>query len=228
MKVNFMLWGTGRTGGTRVLFEVATRLAKRDHEVTITSLGPPRHYWFPLSRVIYPELKYLIYVPLKKRASISAMCNWLLGKVKAPYDVDPTKLLALSAPDDVDVNVATFCFTAYAVYRSGKGCPFYYIQHYEPLFFASDPYLYQMAKETYYLPLKWIVNSSWANVKLRSEVGRDGPVVLSGVDTSVFFPRVMERKGDAKVIIALGKGDKIKGLSYLFKALDMIHKGVLN
>ncbi|MEM0316129.1 MAG: glycosyltransferase family 4 protein, partial [Archaeoglobaceae archaeon] len=226
MKVNFTFWGTGRTGGTRVLFEVANRLAERGHKVTITSLGPPRHHWFPLNEKIevrYPESKYSLRVPFKGKISIGRLNDYILKKIGMPYYIDPTKILASSIPDDIDINVATYCFTAHAVYRSGKGCPFYYIQHYEPLFF-SDPYFYQMAKETYYLPLKWIVNSSWANAKLKNEIGREGPVVLPGVDTNVFFPRNLERKGNAKVIIALGKGSKIKGLVYLFKALEIVRK----
>ncbi|HWQ16874.1 MAG TPA: glycosyltransferase family 4 protein [Sulfolobales archaeon] len=227
MKINFALWSTRRTGGTRVIFEVANRLAKRGHEVTITSLGTPRHQWFRFSdkvRIIYPESKYSIYIPFKGRFSISLLSNWLLGKIKIPYYIDRNKILALAIPDDVDINVATYCLSAHAVYGSGKGRPFYYIQHYEPLFFASDPYLYHIAKETYYLPMKWIVNSSWVNGMLRKEIGREGPVVLPGVDTSVFFPRNVEKRRDVKAIIALGKRGKAGNLNYIYKALNIIRK----
>lgn len=214
------------TGGNRVIFEVGSRLANRGHDVTITSLGRSNHHWFSLGEmeVKYPELKFLIYVPTKGKIPIRDLCNWFFGKVNGPYEIDPVRLLALSTPNDVDINVATFCFTAYAVYRSAKGIPFYYIQHFEPLFFSLDTYLCQKARETYHLPLEWVVNSSWVNEKLRDTVGRKGPIIVPGVDTSVFFPREIEKKGDKKVVIALGKGDKIKGLKYLFKALEIIRE----
>jgi len=107
--------------------------------------------------------------------------------------------------------------------RANVGLGYYYIQHYEPLFF-SDSYLYYAAKETYYLPLNWIVNSSWVNEQLRKRIGRHGPVVVPGVDTNVFFPREVSKRGDEKTIISLGKGIKIKGLNYLFKALEIVKK----
>lgn len=230
MKINFSVYTTSLTGGNRVIFEVANRLVNKGHEITITSLGKKNHLWVRNNRtkVIYPEAKYLTCFPTKGRVPMREVCNEIISKIKIPYDLDVTRLLAQSVPNNTDINVATYCFTANSVFRSGIGIGFYYIQHFEPVFFLENPYLYKKVLETYYLPLNWIVNSSWANEKLKQETGKRGPLIIPGVDTDVFFPRNIVRKNDDKVIIALGKSGnisgKIKGLNYLFEALKLIKK----
>jgi len=228
MKVTFVMYGTSRTGGNRVLFEVGDRLAGRGYNVTYLSLGFPSHAWFKFkNRVnfLYPEQKYVKLLPsFLKRYNLRNIINYGFRTFKIPYEIESYKILAQNIPKDSDVVVATFCFTAFAVYRANVGLGYYYIQHYEPLFFSSDPYLYYTAKETYYLPLNWIVNSSWANKQLRERIGRQGPVVVPGVDTNVFFPREVSKRGNEKTIISLGKRGKIKGLNYLFKALEIVKK----
>jgi hypothetical protein len=155
------MWEMGRSGGNRVLFELANRLERRAHRVTFTALGcPGTHKWFPLSvsDILYPEKK--LRVPITGWLASNTL-DYALSKLGLPYLIDRIKVLAQGIPSDVDVNVATYCFTAFAVHRSGRGKMVYYIQHYEPLFF-EDRYLRNVANETYYLPLSWIVNSSWA------------------------------------------------------------------
>ena len=225
MKISFVMWGTGRTGGTRVLFEVGDRLAGRGHKVAYISLGAPRHGWFNFKnyvKVLYPELKFNI--PFSRKYCLTDIMDYGFRILKVPYRIERYKILSQNIPEDSDIVVATYCFTAFAVHRANVGIKYYYIQHYEPLFFASDPYLYYTAKETYYLPLNWIVNSSWANEQLSKRIGRQGPVVVPGVDTKVFFPKEASKRGDEKIIISLGKGGKIKGLNYLFKALEIVKK----
>jgi glycosyltransferase involved in cell wall biosynthesis len=219
LKICFAMFGTARTGGTRVLFEVGNRLAQRGHEVIFCSIRRPNHMWFNFNdkvKFIYPESRSFWL-------SVGIVNRWFRF-LHAPYEVERFRVLAQSIPRDCDITVATYCFTAYAVYRAGVGVGFYYIQHYEPFFFMLDRYYYRMVKETYYLPLKWIVNSSWANRMLEKEIDRKGPVVVPGVDTKVFCPRDIKKEDGTKVIITLGKGDRIKGLNYLFEALKIVKK----
>jgi glycosyltransferase involved in cell wall biosynthesis len=228
MKITFVTSGTSRTGGIRVLFEVGDRLAGRGHNVTYLSLGFSQHAWFKFKNSVnflYPEQKYMkLLPPFLRRYNLSDIINHELRALQIPYEIESYKLLAQNIPRDSDITIATFCFTAFAVHRANIGIGYYYIQHYEPLFFSSNPYLYQVAKETYYLPLKWVVNSSWANEQLRKRIGRQGPVVVPGVDANVFFPREVNRRENVKTVISLGKGGKIKGLNYLFKALEIVKK----
>ncbi len=222
MKINFTTYFNSRAGGTRVIFEVANRLAGRGHEVTITSLGQPKHQWFPLNNVktIYPELS-------NGRLLIRSMGELFFKKTHFSYEIDPVRFLCQSTPD-VDINVATFCLTAFPVYRSGKGVPFYYIQHYEPLFFREDPYSYKMVEETYMLPIEWIVNSTWVKNVLKEKFGRDGTLIIPGVDSNIFYPRDFQKNDDVKVILSLGKNSWIKGLNNLFAALNLVHKKIPN
>jgi len=229
MKITFVMAGTGRTGGVRVLFEVGDRLARRGYNVTFLSLGFPSHEWFNFKgdvTFLYPESEYMpLLFPLLRKYSLGDVINYGLRVLKIPYEIESYKILAQNIPRDSDIVVATFCFTAFAVHRANIGIGYYYIQHYEPLFFSTNPYLYQIAKETYYLPLKWVVNSSWVNEQLRKRIGRQGPVIVPGVNTNVFFPREVNRREDVnKTIISLGKSSRIKGLNYLFEALEMIKK----
>ena len=66
MKINFAVWDTCKSGGTRFIFETANILVKRGHEVIITSLGSQNHFWFDIDkriRFIYPE--FCISIPGK-------------------------------------------------------------------------------------------------------------------------------------------------------------------
>lgn len=63
MKINYTMFGTGLTGGVRVLLEIANGLVDRGHEVTITSIGNENdHKWFPLDA----KVNYVQKTPLPK------------------------------------------------------------------------------------------------------------------------------------------------------------------
>ena len=46
MKITFALWSTERNGGTNAIFQVADRLGRMGHTVTIVSAGTKNHGWF--------------------------------------------------------------------------------------------------------------------------------------------------------------------------------------
>jgi len=77
MIINFVLWGTGKGGGLRVLMEVAYGLAKRGHKINMIALNEP-HYWFKIHKnmkLIYLEKKSLIWVPFFGKRSVSFLIN---------------------------------------------------------------------------------------------------------------------------------------------------------
>jgi glycosyltransferase involved in cell wall biosynthesis len=122
---------------------------------------------------------------------------------------------------DCDVNVATFCFTAFAVHRSGKGKPFYHMQHFEPLFF-DDPRLKRKAEETYYLPLTKVANSSWLKRTVEERIGVSPELVLHGMDHETFRPREVPKKEDKKTIVAFAKQVAWKGVPDLLEAMHIV------
>jgi glycosyltransferase involved in cell wall biosynthesis len=122
-----------------------------------------------------------------------------------------------------DVNVATFCFTTFAVV--GLPRPFYYVQHYEPLFF-KDRYLRHLAWSTYKLPLKQIVVSRWLQKLLRERFGREATYVGNGIDLSVFRRRSRRWFGDRskRVVCAFFRGIEWKGDTELIEAVHRVNK----
>ena len=238
MKIAFAMWGTVRTGGTNAIFNVADRLAKLGHEVKIISLGAKNHTWFKFDRDIqfyYPEEKLRSHISIKfrnRRLGTIEIFDWVLRKIKLNLFFDRYKILSNALNEyagDVDAVIATYFETAFSVNRmdSGKCKKFYYIQHFESVFF-NDTYNKKRVHETYFLPFKWMISSSWANSRLIELTGKPGNVVVPGIDTSVYYPRRIDKDKNHKIIVSLGKSMSIKGLKYLFEALNKLSRQMPN
>ena len=215
MKINYVIFGSGLTGGTRVIFEIANQLVERGHDVTITTLGSPTSLWWikPKAKVNFVE-KFFLGRKIVEHFAGQYLVKPLLDK----------KLndLVRGMPD-CDINVATFCMSAYAVLKSGKGIPFYHMQHDETLFFPSDQYSYQLADKTYNLPLNKIANCLWLKERMEKKYQLSSlPVVNPAIDHQVFYPRPEQKSGDKFRVISLGKDVAIKGLDTLFKAMKIV------
>lgn len=214
MRINYTMYGTKLTGGVRVIFEIINKLAERGHEMSVTTIGDEQQAsWFPL------QAKIIGIAPEFKEKLLS----------KFGYDIVSYHIQKLSnATPDCDINVATFCYTAYAVHRSNKGIPFYHMQHYEKLFF-NDTYRKQIAKETYYLPLHKIANSIWLRNKLTSEglpVDPNMQIVNPAIEHQFFHANYNKtpRKDNAQRIVTLGKDVDWKGLRDLFDAMEIVQQ----
>ena len=215
MKINYTMFGTGLTGGVRVLLEIANGLVDRGHEVTITSLGSVNdHKWFPLKA----EVNYV------QRPFLKKIINYGLKRV---FDIDiyphPEIGELTKATPYCDINVATFCFTAFSVFASDKGVPFYHMQHYEPLFF-DDVYSKKLAEETYYLPLNKIANSIWLKNQIKEKYGYNLPVVNPAIDHKVFYPREVEKNTDKFKVLCFGKQTRWKGFPEALEAMKIVMK----
>jgi hypothetical protein len=117
---------------------------------------------------------------------------------KKIFTEDLEKRLERSIPSDCQVNVATFCFTAYPTVNSNKGRGFYLVQHYEPLFF-QDEASQQRARATYDLPLRKLCVSHWLTEKL------NGEYIGNGVNTDKFKKRPI-LKDDNSVMLVVRQG----------------------
>jgi glycosyltransferase involved in cell wall biosynthesis len=135
------------------------------------------------------------------------------------YDID--KLTNIIP--DCDINIATFCYTAFSVFRSGKGIHFYHMQHYEPLFF-NDPYLQKIAGETYSLPLNKIANSLWLQQQIKERYGITPPIVNPTIDHSLFYPREVEREGNSLKVLCFAKETRWKVFPEALQAMEMVMK----
>lgn len=210
VKINFTMWGMARGGGTRSIFEVSNRLVDRGHNVVFTSLGRyGDDKWFPLkAKVEYVDYPFLL----------RAFRKFVIRRFYRQWNYDAVLTLAQAIPD-CDINVATFCFTVYPTVFSGKGTMFYYVQHYEPLFFSSR-YEKMKAKATYFLPLKKLVVSKWLG-KLINRMTGDSPLFVgNGVNAEMFYPRNERSRHSDKVIMSIFRGIRWKGEEEVIEAMN--------
>jgi hypothetical protein len=191
MHINFNSLGLGLAGGTRYIFELANRLVDQNHKVTITHLGDETVYsWFPEIKaeiINVPEVPYGFTARAFRKIFAKGMKRYGYGNLS-----DRERRLMAEIPD-CDVNVATFCFTAFPTCYSGKGRGFYLVQHYEPWFF-DDEKTRARAALTYTLPLKKLCVSKWLTEKVQ------GTNIGNGINLSKFKEQETAKVCDVMVV----------------------------
>lgn len=229
LKINYAFFSTSLTGGTKVLFEIANCLVERGHDVTITSLGNEKdNSWFHLkAKTNYVRVSRTqeSINSILKRLAIE-FPNSIVNKARIQRLPSQIKALEQAIPD-CDVNIATYCFSAFSVLRSGKGVPFYHMQHYEPLFF-DDPQLAKLAEETYRLPLNKVANSIWLAKQMEDRYGYHVPIVNPAIDHTVFYPRDIKDKPSYFKVLCFAKQAKWKGFPEVLEAMKLIAKRKAN
>lgn len=202
--------GFPKSGGVRVLVQLANGLAERDHRVCLLISRLATKPGFPLAPQV--EIKWA-----KAPRSVLGEMSWL----------------ARNIPRDADAVVANFYLTAYPVAFASQAHRlqgYYLIQGYEPDFFGATSrrrgasLQRLLAKLSYRLPLRGITISSWLQRILRDETGKDVLVVNDGVDTDIFAPGTITKKasGHGPVIMSLGRRDPHKGLVDLLAAVNIL------
>jgi glycosyltransferase involved in cell wall biosynthesis len=213
MNINYTMVGTQLNGGIRVLLEIANGLVNRGHNVTITSLGNENdHQWFPLKA----EINYIKKPFIKKLLAYSVRKSFEIET----YPYQEIMYLSKAIPD-CDINVATFWYTAFSVFNSQKGIPFYHMQHYEPLF-IGDNYQKKLVEQTYYLPLNKIANSIWLEEQIREKYGYNIPIVNPAIDHSVFYPRDVSKETGELRVVCFGKQIEWKGFKDALNAMKIV------
>jgi glycosyltransferase involved in cell wall biosynthesis len=213
LRINYTLPGSSLTGGVRTFFEISKRLVKKGHEVTVTLPNKPDATFDWQARVFYPRLS------MAKNLAGMALGKFLTDGLGSEYQYLE---LEKSIPD-CDVNFATLCFTTFPVHRSGKGKPFYHMQHFEPLFFDS-PRLQRIAEESYYLPFTRIANSSWLKKTVFERTGAESHLVLHGLDHEKFYPRETHVEDHKRRVVAYGNQRTWKGIPDLLEAMEIVNK----
>jgi glycosyltransferase involved in cell wall biosynthesis len=220
MKINFTLFGAKLTGGTFNIVEVAQRLAERGYEVILTSIGSSRDLdWFKKNKKLLFQENF---TPLAGKFLYRLYRKLLKGTILHPFPEVEIRDLIRSIPD-CDINIATSWPTVEAVYRSGKGRGFYYVQHYDSLF-GKDFLANQIHDESYFLPLEKVAVSSWVKNVIENKLGvRFKAVITAGIDENIFYPRE-KRRSNKKRIISLGREVDWKGFWELETAMKNLFK----
>lgn len=161
----------------------------RGHKVTITHVGLKSYSsWFTPIKAEIIECGY----SLPERALLKILQR------------KPSMLQRLENNiPDCDVNIATFCFTAYPTVASHKGRGYYLVQHHETDFF-QDKETKQFAESTYSLPLQHLCVSKW----LTELVG--GVNIGNGLDLDVFKPLKQKTKNKKPKILILTVKEQFK------------------
>jgi len=221
LKINYVMYGTERTGGTRVLFNFMNELVKQGHEVSVTTI----HYddWFPFAKdikIISKRTRFNQYLLYGK--------SRILERNQLLYHLDYLKKLHDMIPK-VDINVATFSPTAYvASWKSIDGSiPFYHMQHLETIMF-SNPLMKKFILDTYFLPIYKVANSKWLQQKLRLIVGTEFAILNPAIEHDIFYRRnVYQQDGRNINIIALGKGGWKNAIG-IYNAVNLVRSKLPN
>lgn len=213
MKITFPVFSLGEAGGEKIVTQLAMGLSQRGHEVTmIVPRGTSRNFLPDKNLVSIKEVFY--HLP-----KINLLTN--------------SFALAFNTPKS-DIICATAGLTSLASFIASKilkrGKPFYYIQHYEPLFYPGllrFPYRL-MIKSSYRFIDNFATDASWLNERIAEESGRKGIIIHPGIDSKVFFPRRVKKDERNRIVLYLGRKGKLRSPEVFFEAIKLIGKRVPN
>jgi glycosyltransferase involved in cell wall biosynthesis len=173
------------SGGVRAILTYADRLTRRGNDVTV--VVPAWRAWWRNLRRQRPT-----WIP-----GFRARVRWVSG-------LDPASL------PDGDAIVATAWQTARPAADAPAHCgrKFYLIQHYESLYHGDAG----RADETYALPLRKIVISTWLGDIMREKFGSPADVLVTPVDRALFHPAEGAQSGDALRVLMLHHDYAWKGV----------------
>jgi glycosyltransferase involved in cell wall biosynthesis len=218
MKIIVPISYFGKSGGYRVLSELANHWVKNGHEVSFLVHTNSDEPYFPT------QAKLVWY---NNDGKIISGKNIDFKKTESNYFTVTFALYKAINSQNADVVLANQSLTALPVSLSKiKAKKFYYIQAYEPFYYESvkgikGAVLKFISKVSYKHKLVKIVNSplyfDYKEIKASK-------CVFPGLDFSVFKP-IDGLKSTTKLIIGcIGRIEVYKGTSYVLEAFQLIKK----
>jgi glycosyltransferase involved in cell wall biosynthesis len=221
MKIAIPIIGFGKSGGYRVLSNLANEWVKMGHTVTFLSHVSSELPYFPTSANILWLSDF--GTRTERNHQVAAKKIKLIPQLFA-------LTVALSRYfRDFDTILANHSFTAWSVFfcqvRARKT---YYIQAYEPEYYQLLPGLKNqimrfIAWSSYFFPLNQIVNSEiymeYKNISAKH-------VVPPGLDSEIFFPlkKFYEQNDRNFIVGCIGTNEPQKGIRYIYEAMENIAK----
>lgn len=224
MRINYVIPGIGPsyTGGMLCIYEYINGLVERGHEVTVVPLmyaGPPP--FLEIKGKVIASIKPATKVGIKIKSLLTkTLCRntiLKLKKLKACVAKDDDYVRnrfamladAIGRISDCEANIATSYETALAVYYSGKGTPFYFMQHFEEYFCNESPvpdFSKRDAALSYILPLNKIANSSWLKNTFETYYPEQKvtAIVNNAIRTEIFYPRDVKKDNSKIRIVSYG------------------------
>lgn len=221
MRILIPILGFGRSGGARVLSELANAWLRCDHEVAFLCPDSSVDPYFPTSARIF-------WVSgdgtLSQMRQVKAKSSW-------HYNLGALFSGLKKIGSQYDVILANHSLTAgpVALASCGNARKFYYVQAYEPEFSTEKNTLRGnltaiVSAASYHLPLKRIVNSP---VYFRYKNLRAKEFVPPGLDLSIFTQKEAEKDFEsAEVIVVgcIGRSEPIKGTIYVLRAFEELYR----
>ena len=126
--------------------------------------------------------------------------------------------------------MATWYPTAFSVYRSGKGIPFYFFQDFPELALEQGGYALKMMQESLFLPLHILTGSTWLKEWIKGEYQKDAIVVGYGLKHEIFSPGGEKIEKTQKPCVMTifreaaykGWGDLVKGIGIVAREMPKI------
>lgn len=217
MKILIPVLSLGKSGGIRVLSNLANYWMGMGNEVTIVISDQ-------LNDPYYPVTCNLVYInskgeKIKKNSGIKTSS---IAQLRAIY-----RFLKRHSYD-YDAVIANYNLTAYPIALGSSAENFYYIQAYEPEFYdeldSFKKYIYEfLAWSSYFLPLTRVVNS---NLYTRYKNIVTDYIVYPGLDLNTYHPKVRKLKGknDKFTIGCIGRDILWKGSEDVSEAVKLLHK----
>lgn len=204
MDINFILRGTGLSGGSRAIFEIADVLTKMGHEVRLVYPAVPLRR-FRDGIDIYSYLSQLIVAWRRFREDDPAEWFDPVTKLKLVPTLSThfPRLVNAFVPD-ADVSIATTWETAYTVaaLNAQKGEKYYFVQHYEVWPLWDDPSCWNKAATKGTDPsvaMADIVPEDEWKRRYKHRVDRSYELPLSVIITSEWEREVLNRLGQSSV-----------------------------
>lgn len=200
LKITFILPGYSKfsTGGYKMTFEYANRLAKRGHEIAIAfdCADGAKSHPLPgfLKKLCYRFLVWYYPKWFALHPKVHKVCAYTGINDREIPDADFVCATAVGTADDV------------ANLSINKGKKLYFIQDFENWGGWTD----EAVKETYHLGMTNIVIAKWLE-KIVRDSGADCVLIPNGIDFEVF---------NIDIPIASRKGHTISMLYH-----DQVHKG---
>lgn len=214
MKITFPTFGLGGAGGQKALVRIANGLVDRGHDVSF----------------VLPSGGYSKIYPTKAKLIGTLPIVTGYKELRVPYiDLLTSCIALIPRIPKSDIVCANWCLTALptliATRLLKKGTPFYFVQHYESLFFGKS---YQFGyrshvKNTYKHFENIITVSKWLDDKIYRHTGRRSTVINPGIDLDIFRPLKSERD-DIKTVLCLGVNPIWKGNTDVIKAMEIVYE----
>jgi len=223
MKIIIPVLGFGRTGGYRVLSELATAWVTMGHEVvflvTIQSAPP-----------YFPTTAKILWLGSDGRMAPESSIPAAPQQGGVKFVMNNLNLLRKALNNyaaDADVVLANQSMTAWSVVLSSvKARKYYYVQAYEPEYYATKPdfkskVLRFLSSCTYLFPLHRIVNSP---IYFKYKLLKARDLIPPGIDYTLYYPipGAMNLEKRPVILGCIGRKELEKGTRYAFDAFELL------